>query len=630
MIETEHHEETYTSRGIEPALWRRLFRYALHYRTRLLLFVLSAVLVAAADITLPLITRRVIDEVTEHGRESRLFAHGLGYLAVVLVLAGGVFSFIRLGGTLRTAVGHDIRRDGFAKLQQLSFSYFDRRPVGWLMARMTSDCERLSHIMAWGVLDCVWGCTLMLGIAGAMLWMNAKLALVVLTVVPLLAWVSALFQKRILESSRTVRKTNSRITARYNEGIMGVRTSKVFAREEENLREFRGLSARMYAASARNQILSALYLPVVLTLGSLATGLALAVGGFDVAGDVITFGTLIAFLTYTRNFFEPIQELAYWFAELQMAQASAERILGLIEEVPEIRDSDVVRAAIAAHAAAGPRAGLAEDGFGDEIGRIEFRDVSFTYADGEQVLEHFDLEIEAGQTIALAGSTGGGKSTIVSLLCRFYEPTEGEILFDGRDYRERSLAWLQAQLGIVLQTPHLFSGPILENIRYGHLEATDDHVREAARLAGAHDFIDALEDGYATEVGEGGSRLSTGQKQLVSFARAILADPRIMVMDEATSSIDTETEHRIQTGLARVLEGRTSLVIAHRLSTIRSADRILVIEEGRIVEDGAHAALMAQRGRYFELYTQQSLRESVSRGDAWTGEGDALPAPAPS
>jgi ATP-binding cassette, subfamily B, bacterial len=630
MSRAELLEETYHDRAIQVDLWRKLFRYTLRYRTRVILFVLSAALVALADIAFPLITRWVVDEVSERGRDARLLPFGLAYLTVSLLCAAGVYSFIHLGGALRTSISHDIRRDGFAKLQELSFSYFDRRPVGWLMARMTSDCERLSQIMAWGILDFVWGSTLMLGIAGAMLWMNFQLGMVVLAVVPLLAGVSIVFQKRILQSSRTVRKTNSRLTARYNEGIMGVRTSKIFVREKENLREFQGLSTEMLGASTHNQILSALYLPVVLSLASLATGLALAVGGLEVAGGAITIGTLVAFLAYTRNFFEPIQEMAFWFAELQMAQASAERIMGLIEEVPEIADSPAVLEAIERHRASGPCPGLAEDGLPDEIRRIEFRDVSFAYADGETVLEHFDLEIEAGQTIALAGSTGGGKSTIVSLLCRFYEPTAGEILLDGRDYRERSLAWLQSNLGIVLQTPHLFSGSVLENIRYGKLEATDEEIVTASKLAGAHPFIRAMEAGYATEVGEGGSQLSTGQKQLVSFARAILATPRILVMDEATSSIDTETEQRIQRGLAHVLEGRTSLVIAHRLSTIRSSDRILVIEEGRIVEDGPHPALMAQRGRYFELYTQQSLRESLADGDSWAGEGEPLPPPSSS
>ncbi|MHC4161111.1 MAG: ABC transporter ATP-binding protein [Planctomycetota bacterium] len=598
MIAPLRHEEEDYSKELDLALWRKLFAYTRPYRRSVIWICVAGVVTAFADTAYPLLTRAVIDDVKDHGVSARLVPYAVAWGAVTLVLAFCIWGFIWLAGKLRTHISHDIRRAGFEKLQQLSFSYYDRRPVGWLMARMTSDCERLSNILAWGVLDFAWGMTLLTCISAVMFWMDARLALAVLAVLPVLAWVSAFFRKRILRSARVVRKTNSRITASFNESIMGVRTSKVFVRHEENHREFRGVTGEMYHASVRNALHSALYLPVVLSLGTVATAVALTAGGFDVSAGRISIGTLVAFLWYTRHFFDPIQQLAHWFAEMPMAQASAERILGLIDTVPDIRDAP----------------GIDDSDAPRRVGDIAFRDVSFAYKEGKPILEGFNLEVRPGETIALVGSTGGGKTTIVNLLSRFYEPAAGEIRLHGVDYRRRSLHWLQSKLGIVLQEPHLFRGSVAENLRYGRLDATDEEIAEAACLAGAHDFIVALEKGYETDVGEGGNRLSTGQKQLLSFARAILKRPQILVMDEATSSVDTETEQRIQAGLARVLEGRTSFVIAHRLSTIRAADRILVIEHGRIVEEGSHRELMAHRGRYHDLYTQQSLRESV-RGD---------------
>ncbi|MEM7166763.1 MAG: ABC transporter ATP-binding protein [Planctomycetota bacterium] len=601
-------EEDIYEKGIDPRLWRRLFGYTRPYRKQVILLIVQAILTAGVDIALPMVTRAVIDSVAEGAGVDALVRYSAIFLVLMVIQNLSVLAFIWLAGGIRTAVSHDIRRDGFANLQKLSFGYFDKRPVGWLMARMTSDCERLSNILAWGVLDLFWGLTTMGGIATVMIIIQPELALWVLTVIPLLVFVSYFFQKRILKTSRAVRKTNSQITAAYNEGIMGARTTKVFGRERQNLREFQQLSTEMHGNSVRNAVLSAMYLPSVVTIGSIATGLALALGGVKVVAGGITIGTLVMFMTYIRYFFDPIQEIAHWFAEMQMAQASAERIMGLIDEEPEIQDSPEVAKRIAQHSAGSDDA-VAEDGYGARIDEIEFEDVSFRYGSGPPVLERFQLRVRAGESIALVGATGGGKSTIVGLLCRFYEPTAGRILIDGRDYRERGLHWLQSNLGMVLQTPHLFSGTVADNIRYGRLDATDDEIQAAAERVGAHEFIATMEGGYDTQVGEGGLMLSMGEKQLISFARAILARPQLLVMDEATSSIDTETEAKIQHGLEEVLAGRTSFIIAHRLSTVRSVDRILVIEGGRIVEQGSHDLLMERRGRYYQLYTQQSLRE---------------------
>jgi ATP-binding cassette subfamily B protein len=390
---------------------------------------------------------------------------------------------------------------------------------------------------------------------------------------------------------------------------MGVQTSKAFVKEQDNMNRFSDLTDQMLGSSVLNAVQAALYLPLVLTLGSLATGLALVIGGYQVMGGLITAGTLVAFLTYTRHFFEPIEELAHWFAELQMAQASAERIFSLIEAEPEIRDSSNVIDAIDfnRNRIRHLELHIAEDGMSSLISRIEFRNVSFAYSNGPEVLKNINLTIEQGQSIAIVGSTGGGKSTLANLLCRFYEPTSGSIFIDGVDYRQRSLYWLQSNLGIVLQASHLFGGTIADNIRYSKPGATLNEIIEAAKLAGANNFITRLNQGYDFVLTESGNNLSAGQKQLIAFTRAILADPRILVMDEATSSIDTITEHYIQKGMKQLLQGRISLIIAHRLSTIRNADRIIVVESGQIVEQGSHRELMSLGQRYRTLYSQQRL-----------------------
>ena len=585
---------------LDLRLWKTLIRYTLHYRKTVITFVCVAFALAASDLGFPLLTGTLIEDIERNPSEVNLYFYGATFAGLAISLSVSIWAFVTCAGTIRTRVSNDIRRDAFQQLQKLSFSFYDKRPTGWLMARLTSDCQRLSVILAWGVMDLIWGTTLMLAVSVVMLVYNWKIALAVLSVLPVLCIVSVYFKKKILRTSRLVRKTNSRITGVYNEGIVGVTTSKVFVREEENLEDFDRLTREMEEHSIRNAILSAVYLPTVITLGSIAIAAALVVGGNQVLAGTIAVGEMVMFMYYAKLFFQPAQEVSAWFAEMQMAQASAERVLGLIDAVPDVQDTAAVAARLEENG---------NDGHPDELGVIEFRNVGFQYETGPKIINDFSLTVEPGQTIALVGATGGGKSTIVNLLCRFYEPTEGQILIDGIDYTDRSLHWLQSSLGIVLQQPHLFSGTITDNIRYGRQNASQAEVVAAAEYVGAHDFIENLEKGYDTPVGEGGNQLSLGEKQLVSFARAVLKQPKLLVMDEATSSIDTETEQIIQRGLSKVLEGRTSFVIAHRLSTIKSADQILVIENGKVIEQGKHQNLLRNKKDYFQLYTEQAYRE---------------------
>jgi ATP-binding cassette subfamily B protein len=599
-------EQEYTRR-FDLGLWKQLLKYARPYTGKLIILALIMIAAAAVDVIFPLMTRYAVDHFIMSGSMGGLVPYGLIYGLLILIQVLNTWLLIIIAGKIEVSLVYDIRKAGFRKLQEQSFSYYDRTPVGWLMARMTSDSERLGESISWGLVDLTWGFAMMIGIMAVMVFMNLKLALITLSVVPLLVIISLFFQKRILGGYRQVRKINSKITGAFNEGIMGAKTSKTLVLEDRNLEEFQVLTGGMRSSSIRVAVFSSIFYPIVAALCGIGTALALWFGGSGVMMDAISYGTLVAFITYTIQFFEPVEHIARIFAELQSAQASAERVLSMIDTPLEIKDSTEIESKYGD--AFQPR----KENWEPIKGEVTFRNVSFSYKNGETVLDNFNLHVKAGETIALVGETGSGKSTIVNLICRFYEPTAGEILIDGVDYRERSQLWLQSNLGYVLQSPHLFSGTIRDNIRYGRLEAGDQEIEAAAKLVNAHDFISRLEKGYDTEVGEGGSRLSTGQKQLISFARAVVADPRLFVLDEATSSIDTKTEQIIQNAIQKVLEGRTSFIIAHRLSTIRSADRILVIVDGKVIEEGTHHQLIKRRGYYYRLYTNQFLEEEQAR-----------------
>lgn len=509
------------------------------------------------------------------------------YGALTLLQAVMVFGFIYLAGILGERVRYDLRKEMFNHLQELSLSYYSKTPVGWIMSRVTSDSDRVAELVTWGLVDTTWA---VMNITTSLVFMfiiNWQMALIVLVLIPILVYVAVQFRRRILHSYRTVRKLNSRITGAFNENITGVRIVKSLGRETGNLDEFSGITGEMYKASYRAAWLSALFLPTVQIISAAAVGAIVWYTGATYGNGMMSIGSIQAFISYITFMMWPVQDLARVFAEIQLSIASAERIFSLVDAIPDIKD----------------KAGAVDPG--QLTGDIQFDHVSFNYDDGNPVLKDFTLTVKRGETIALVGPTGGGKTTIVNLLCRFYEPTSGSIRIGDCDYRDYSLLAVQSRIGVVLQTPHLFSGTIAENIRYGKLNASREEVEAAARMAGSVVFIEKFPKKYDEPVGEGGNLLSVGQKQLISLARAILADPEIFVMDEATSSVDTLTEAQIQQGMETLMSGRTSFIIAHRLSTIKKADRILVIEDGAIAENGSHSQLLRKGGKYYHLYTRQ-------------------------
>jgi len=554
-------------------------------------FIVTIGTVSALDAYFTYLGKQIIDDGILTGDRAALFQTILTYSLLTIVQVLCVFGFIFLAGVLGERVQYDLRKNTFNHLQNLSLSYFDRTPVGWIMSRVTSDSERIAQLVTWGLLDIVWG---LLNIGTALYFMiviNWQLALIVFMIIPILIVIATQFKKKILLQFRLVRKINSKITGAYNEQIAGVRVIKALNREMKSLDEFSELTSDMYSAGYRAAWLSALFLPTVQFISALAIGAIAWYGGLQVPIAGLTIGGIQAFISYITFMMWPIQDLARVYAEMQHAIASAERVFSLTDSTPEVQDK--------------PNAFDP----GSIQGDISFENVDFFYEQGSPVLKNFSIDVQRGETIALVGPTGGGKSTIVNLVSRFYEPRKGRITIGGQDYTDFSLHAIHSRIGMVLQTPHLFSGTIRENLRYGRLDANNEEIQNAAEIAGAHDFISKLEKGYETEVGEGGVLLSVGQKQLISLGRALLADPEIFIMDEATSSVDTLTEALIQQGMAALTNERTSFIIAHRLSTIKRADRILVIENGKIIEMGTHAKLLEMKGHYYKLYTEQFRRQ---------------------
>ncbi len=601
-------EQEFSTKGALFPFLKRIFSYSFRYKRWMTGFITFVLVVSLVEALTPLVWLNLLDNaivpLVEQYKPQHLAGtpvepdlgpltkYILMLLGLGLILSLSVFMFINFAGRIQEYVMYDIRQDLFRRLQELSFSFYDKSAAGWLMSRISSDTIKVTELLSWAFVECLWGFGMIVFCLTAMFIYNWKLALIVMFTIPVLLVVSFKIRQLILYYSRRSRRFNSEITASFNEHISGVEVNKSTVQEDRASEEFESLSEKMRASSFKSEFYSALYQPLVIFGGSVAAALVLYYGGSMAIKmpPEITVGVLAAFFAYATLIYEPILDISRFYSQAQGSLSAGERIFSLLDTVPTIVDKKDA------------------GDFSDIEGDIEFVNVTFRYEEGKTVFSELELKINAGTSVALVGETGGGKSTIINLICRFYEPTEGAVRIDGIDYREMTTKSLRSRIGVVLQTPHLFSGTIKDNIKYGRTDATDEEVIESLRLIGADEFIERLDE----EAGEGGERLSLGEKQLLSFARAVLSDPKIFIMDEATSSVDTLTEARIQEGIQEIMKNRTSVIIAHRLSTIKKCNRILVIKKGKIEEDGSHSELMHRKGHYYSLYTRQ-LREQRER-----------------
>lgn len=583
----------------------KVFKYIKKYRNWIIIMVTCGVLASAGDILIPFFQRYALNHLEDGVFIANLVPFILFYVLTLLgkIITDFISSF--LSGRVELSVLRDLRKLSFDHLQTLSFSYFNQNSVGYIHSRVMSDTARIGELVSWVIMQGVWNFSYLIGVVIVMLSMNVKLTLLILAVIPLITVVFAIFQRKLVNENRHIREVNSKITGNFNEGITGAKTIKTLVIEDKVERDFVRDSKEM----KRSSVMAQRYRSILSAMIGFASSIALAIviwkgGELSLIGnDAIGYmdvGTLSLFMSYALGIIEPIRWIVDMISDLVREQVNIERLTKLLETKSDVTDTPEVIEKY------GDTFSPKKENWEELHGDIEFRDVSFKYPDGDEyILEHFNLKIPQGSNIAIVGETGAGKSTLVNLVCRFYEPTSGQVLIDGRDARERSQLWLHSNIGYVLQTPHLFSGTILENLRYGKPDATIEEINEALRRVSADGVVAKAENGLDTNVGEGGDLLSTGEKQLISFARAIVADPKILILDEATASIDTLTEQNIQKAISEVIRGRTSIMIAHRLSTVRNADMILVVSDGKIVEQGNHASLMKQKGHYYNLYTRQ-------------------------
>lgn len=602
-----YEEQDFQTEKVNLKTWKKIIETVFKSKKNVFLMVMFVVILSLLDAVTPLLNRYAIDVFFREKEFGTLVPFVILNFLVALGFGLSVWGFIYQAGKIEVAVNYELRKQSFETLQRLPFAYFDKTPQGWIMARMTSDSRKLANVISWGVVDLLWSFVVMVTILIVMFILEWRLALIVTAAIPVMAVVAWYFRKKILVHYREARKINSQVTASYNESFMGAKTTKSLAIEAENYEEFNAKTGLLKRANVKAVFFQSVFSPIMLLISYIVIAFVSIEGGNEVLKLAISVGTLYAFIEYAVRFFEPIMQISRILAQFQQAQASAERVIQLIETQPEITDSPEVVEKY------GDLLHPKYDNWEPIEGDVEFRDVTFHYLENEIILQNFNLKVKKGTSVALVGHTGSGKTTIINLLSRFYEPKQGEILIDGVNYKQRSMHWLHKRLGYVLQTPHLFSGTIMENIRYGRLEATDEQVIEAAKAIGADEFISQMDKGYQSEVGEGGNKLSTGQKQLISFARAILADPRLLILDEATSSIDSESEQVIQQATDQLLKGRTSFIVAHRLSTIVKSDLIIYLSGGKIIEQGDHRTLLEKRGAYFELYKRQFLTEQQEK-----------------
>ncbi len=597
----EHNRLPFFGLGFVVPYWKQ-------YRGLAVAMVLCGLLGSVTDAMFPLFQRYAVNHFVGGKTLDTMGIFFAAYLVTLLLRALLNGSSAYLTNKMEVSLDFSIRRDVFAHLQELSLSYYNQNGVGYIHARVISDVDRIGGLCSWMLMNLIWEGSYLLYIIVIMLTICPPLGALLLLLMPIEAVFCFYFQHRLTRLGRQVREANSKVTADYNEGITGARTIKTLVAEREMERRFDADAGEMYRTSVHMGRYRGGLRAVIDLTANLGLALILWRGGGMALNGALAIGTLSAFTVYAINMTGSVQEVAEVLESLINAQVNIERVHTLLSQQPDVVDTPEVIARYGTSLQ--PKRENWEPLWGD----VEFRDVTFHYPDGEEIiLSHFDLKVPQGASVAIVGETGAGKSTLVNLVCRFFEPTEGAVLIDGRDARERSQLWLHSSIGYVLQTPHLFSGTVLENLRYGNPEATMEEIELACRRVCADQVIARMEHGYDSQVGEGGEMLSTGEKQLLSFARAILSDPRILILDEATSSVDTLTEQIIQQAISEVTRGRTSFIIAHRLSTIRGADTILMVKDGQIVERGRHSELMKRRGAYFRLYMRQFERETADR-----------------